>query len=136
MERPVFGRSGRSLDRPFLALYYVWRYKTPDTVTGPLRSLGRFADIAGLVLAALEDGPKHAFAMTRDIEARSGRRPGPAILYGAITRLVDREWIAPVATSDPRRPYRITSGGRTVLSEHLEATRAVPAFPAARPAQA
>lgn len=90
-------------------------------MTNPLRSLGRFADIAGLVLAALEDGPKHASAMTRDIEARTGRRPGPAILYGAITRLEEREWIAPLPAEGRRRPYRLTSTGRTVLAGHLDA---------------
>ena len=105
-------------------------------MSAPLRSLGRFADIAALVLATLEDGPKHGYAMTLDIATRTGRRPGPAILYGAITRLEERKWIAPVASADRRRPYRLTSEGQAILDEHLEALRTAPAFAPAQPAQA
>ena len=74
--------------------------------------------------------------MTLDIAARTGRRPGPAILYGAITRLEERKWIAPLASADRRRPYRLTSEGQAVLDEHLRALQTAPAFVVADPARA
>lgn len=118
-----------------LVHYYVLRYNRP-AVSSPLRPFGRFADIAALVLATLEDGPKHGYAMTLDIATRTGRRPGPAILYGAITRLAERQWIEPVNSSDLRRPYRLTEEGESVLREHLRALELAMPFIAADPAQA
>jgi DNA-binding PadR family transcriptional regulator len=49
--------------------------------------LGRFSEPALMILISLADGPKHGYALTADIEALPGMRPGPGPLYGAITRL-------------------------------------------------
>lgn len=74
-----------------------------------------------LVLASLVEGPKHGYAMMEDIAAFSGQKLGPGTLYGAITRLEDRGWIAPVASADRRRPYTLTALGR----KHFEHEMAV-----------
>lgn len=70
-----------------------------------------------LVLSSLAEGDKHGYAMMEDIERFAGVRLGPGTLYGAITRLEERGWIAPVASEDRRQPYTITGTGR----EHLRA---------------
>ena len=44
-----------------------------------------------LVLASLAEGDKHGYAMMEDIERFAGVRLGPGTLYGAITRLEERE---------------------------------------------
>lgn len=68
-----------------------------------------------LVLSSLAEGEKHGYAIMQDVEVFAGIRLGPGTLYGAITRLEQAGWIAPVGPRDRRQPYAITSSGR----EHL-----------------
>jgi len=73
-----------------------------------------------LVLSSLADGEKHGYAIMEDIQRFAGVRLGHGTLYGAITRLEEREWICPVESADERRrPYRLTSAGRHQLQEQL-----------------
>jgi DNA-binding PadR family transcriptional regulator len=72
-----------------------------------------------LVLSSLADGDKHGYAIMEDIQKFAGVRLGPGTLYGAITRLEERAWIAPVDSDDRRQPYRLTSDGRHYLQERL-----------------
>ncbi len=90
-----------------------------------LASLGRFSEPALYVLISLADGPKHGYAMAKDIEAVSGQSLGPGTLYGAIARLEARKWIEPLPAEDRRRPYRLTAAGQRVLRHRLESLRAV-----------
>lgn len=78
------------------------------------------SDPSVLVLASLAEGDKHGYAMMVDIERFAGVRLGPGTLYGAITRLEERKWIAPVGPRDRRQPYTITGAGRDYLREQLE----------------
>ena len=73
-----------------------------------LQDLGRFSEPALLVLVSLADGPKHGYAMIKDIERVAGQTLGPGTLYGAITRLEVEKWIEPLPAEDSRRPYRLT----------------------------
>ena len=70
-----------------------------------------------LVLTSLADGPKHGYALAKDIESFAGIKLGPGTLYGALSRLEDRGWIEALPAEDRRRPYQITSAG----AEHLAA---------------
>jgi DNA-binding PadR family transcriptional regulator len=72
-----------------------------------------------LILASLADGDKHGYAIMEDIQRFADVRLGPGTLYGAITRLEQRNWIAPVDSDDRRRPYRITAVGKRWLQEQL-----------------
>jgi len=76
-------------------------------------------DPALLVLASLADGDKHGYAMIEDIERFYGARLGPGTLYGAITRLEESGWIAPVQSDDRRQPYTLTALGRKSLEAEL-----------------
>lgn len=80
---------------------------------------GHYSDPPMLVLASLADGPKHGHAMIEDIVRLCGTRLGPGTLYGAIARLEQLGWIAPLAPEERRRPYRITPPGLRVLRERL-----------------
>jgi len=73
-----------------------------------------------LVLSSLAAGEKHGYAMMEDIEQFAGVRLGPGTLYGAITRLEGKGWIAPVGVGGRRQPYRITGAGRKYLEEQLD----------------
>ena len=83
--------------------------------------LGRFSEPALHVLISLADGPKHGYAMTDDIAALSGKRPGPGTLYGALTRLEQVGLIERLESSDRRNPYRLTARGARVLKARLAA---------------
>ena len=85
-----------------------------------LADLGRFSEPALYILISLADGPKHGYAMTQDIEALAGHRPGPGTLYGAIARLEARKWIEPLPAEERRRPYRLTAAGERVLRHRLQ----------------
>ena len=104
---------------------------TPDGLAG----LGRFSEPALLILLSLADGPKHGYAMTRDIAEVSGQRLGPGTLYGGITRLEERGWIEPLPAEDRRRPYRLTGAGRRVLRARLGQLRAAARIGQARLAE-
>jgi DNA-binding PadR family transcriptional regulator len=88
--------------------------KSPDD-----DQLGHYSDPPLLVLASLASGPKHGHAMIEDIAALSGTRLGPGTLYGAIARLEQQGWIAPLPAEERRRPYRITTQGGRVLRARL-----------------
>ena len=96
--------------------------KKPDD---SLASLGRFSEPALHILIALAEGAKHGYAMTQDIEAMTGSRPGPGTLYGAIARLEQRKWIEALPADERRRPYRLTSAGGKVLRARLDAMKTV-----------
>jgi len=78
-----------------------------------------------LILTSLADGPKHGYALTKDIEQFAGVALGPGSLYGAITRLEERGLIEPedVAGDGRRRPYRITAAGRVALEQAVRQMR-------------
>ena len=76
-------------------------------------------DPALLVLASLAEGDKHGYAMMEDIEKFSSIKLGPGTLYGAITRLEENGWIAPVPSEDRKQPYTLTALGRKSLENEL-----------------
>jgi DNA-binding PadR family transcriptional regulator len=81
--------------------------------------LGHFSDPSLLILSSLAGGPRHGYAMMKDIEQFSGTRLEPGTLYGALARLERRGWIEPLPLEERRRPYRITASGVTALREQL-----------------
>ncbi|MEX2272210.1 MAG: helix-turn-helix transcriptional regulator [Vicinamibacterales bacterium] len=86
-----------------------------------LIDLGRFSEPALHILISLADGPKHGYAMTEDIAALAGKRPGPGTLYGALTRLEQMGLIERLESDDRRNPYRLTTRGARVLKARLAA---------------
>jgi DNA-binding PadR family transcriptional regulator len=87
--------------------------------------LGRNNEPSVLILTSLASGAKHGYALTKDIEAFAGVSLGPGTLYGAISRLEERGLIAPLASDDRRRPYRITAGGRAALAGAVREMRSL-----------
>jgi DNA-binding PadR family transcriptional regulator len=89
------------------------------------QGLHRLNDPPVLILTSLAAGPKHGHALAKDIEQFAGVTLGPGALYGAITRLEERGLIEPLATSDRRRPYRITPSGTEALAEVVAEMRRI-----------
>ena len=92
---------------------------TRHVVKNESGSEGHYSDPPMLVLASLADGPKHGHAMIEDIVRLCGTRLGPGTLYGAIARLEQQGWIAPLAPEERRQPYRITPSGLRILRARL-----------------
>jgi DNA-binding PadR family transcriptional regulator len=72
-----------------------------------------------LILSSLAEGPKHGYAILTDIETFAGHTLGAGTLYTAITRLVEKGWIAPTPVDGRQRPYRLTREGLAALEAQL-----------------
>jgi DNA-binding PadR family transcriptional regulator len=92
---------------------------------GKFDDLGRFADPSVLILTSLSDGPKHGYAIMTDVAAFSGVKMEPGTLYGALSRLEHRGWVAPLATAERRRPYQITAAGQEILAGQVTAMQQI-----------
>jgi DNA-binding PadR family transcriptional regulator len=90
-----------------------------------LAGFGRYAGPATLILSSLADGPKHGYALTKDVEEFAGIRLAPGTLYEAFARLEAQGLIEALESADRRRPYRLTAAGATALRAHLDAQRRV-----------
>lgn len=88
-------------------------------MTNPDRSL----DAGLLVLMSLATGPKHGYAIIKDVELFADSRMGPGTLYAAIERLERGDLIAPIAPSDRRKPYRLTPSGFDALRAQTDALK-------------
>jgi DNA-binding PadR family transcriptional regulator len=96
--------------------------------------LGRSNDPPVLILISLAGGPKHGYALTRDIESFAGVSLGPGSLYGAIARLEELGLIEPepVGSDERRRPYRISGAGGVALETVVRQMRTLSDEGAAR----
>ncbi len=90
-----------------------------------LLDLGRFEEPAVLILTSLLEGPRHGYAIVRDVEEVAGVRLGPGTLYATLARLEARGLIEGLPSEDRRRPYRITGAGLAVLRGRLERMEAI-----------
>jgi len=90
-----------------------------------LAGFGRYAGPATLILSSLADGPKHGYALTKDVEEFAGVRLAPGTLYEALARLESQRLIEALEADDRRRPYRLTAAGAVALRAHLDAQRRV-----------
>jgi DNA-binding PadR family transcriptional regulator len=98
------------------------RPSEPDDGAG-LAGFGRYAGPATLILTSLADGPKHGYALTKDVEEFAGLRLAPGTLYEALTRLESQGLIQALESGDRRRPYQLTAAGAAALRAHLDAQR-------------
>lgn len=94
--------------------------------------LSRRNDPSVLILTSLASGPKHGYALARDIAEFAGVTLGPGTLYGAISHLEERGLIEPTGQHQRRRPYRITADGRAELAAAARSLGAIAAEAAQR----
>lgn len=81
------------------------------------------------VLLALADGPRHGYAIMKDVEGHTDGtlKIGAGTLYGTLQRLSEAGWVAETdaptaATSlrdERRRFYRLTPDGRKALGAEV-----------------
>ena len=70
-----------------------------------LAGFGRYAGPATLILSSLADGPKHGYALTKDVESFAGVRLAPGTLYEALARLESQGMIEALEAEDRRRSH-------------------------------
>ena len=104
---------------------YIGRRNRVRAMDDGFNGLGRYAGPATLVLSSLAGGPKHGYALIKDIEAFAGVALGPGTLYGALSRLEARGLIEAMGAEGRRRPYRLTDGGRVALRTQLDGQRRI-----------
>jgi DNA-binding PadR family transcriptional regulator len=97
---------------------------TGERPTG-FTGFGRYAGPATLILSSLAEGPKHGYALTKDIERFADVRLAPGTLYEALSRLDGQGLIESIESDDRRRPYQLTSVGAEALRVHLSAQRKI-----------
>jgi DNA-binding PadR family transcriptional regulator len=82
------------------------------------------SDRSILILTSLADGPKHGYALIKDIDGFAGITLGAGTLYGALAQLERAGLVEALPAGDRRRPYQITAAGREQLRVRLlQATR-------------
>ncbi len=96
-----------------------------QATTTSLGTFGRYAGPATLILSSLAQGPKHGYALTKDIEEFAGLRLAPGTLYEALSRLEHQRLIEAIPSDDRRKPYKLTTAGADALRTHLSAQRDV-----------
>jgi DNA-binding PadR family transcriptional regulator len=74
---------------------------------------------AVLVLTSLADGPKHGYALIKDIEQFAGVTLGPGTLYGVLARLEEAGLVRALPAQKRRHPYEATAAGTAALTEQL-----------------
>jgi DNA-binding PadR family transcriptional regulator len=80
-----------------------------------------WAEPSLLILGSLAGGPKHGYAIIKDVETEAELTLGPGTLYAALSRLEGHGFVEPLASDERRRPYRITAAGERVLAKRLQA---------------
>jgi RNA polymerase sigma-70 factor (sigma-E family) len=92
-----------------------------DQASGPMTNdtIRGSSDRSILILTSLADGPKHGYALIKDIDGFAGVKLGPGTLYSALAKLEAAGLVEALPAEDRRRPYRITAAGREFLSERL-----------------
>ena len=77
------------------------------------------SDRSVLVLTSLAGGPKHGYALIKDVESFAGIKLGPGTLYGCLAKLEQAGLVEALPSEDRRHPYRITASGLEVVKERL-----------------
>jgi RNA polymerase sigma-70 factor (sigma-E family) len=92
-----------------------------DQASGPMTNdtIRGSSDRSILILTSLADGPKHGYALIKDIDGFAAVKLGPGTLYSALAKLEAAGLVEALPAEDRRRPYRITAAGREFLSGRL-----------------
>ncbi|MDB5445918.1 MAG: PadR family transcriptional regulator [Phenylobacterium sp.] len=92
--------------------------------------IGRFLDHGDLrfvLLALIQEQPRHGYELIKELEARTGGayRPSPGVVYPTLNLLEDEGFVRPSAGETARKLYEITDDGRKALEENRAGVDAV-----------
>jgi len=92
--------------------------------------IGRFlehGDLRFVVLALLEEQPRHGYDLIRELEDRTGGayRPSPGVIYPTLSLLEDEGFARAAAAEGGRKLYEITDEGRAALDKERPMVKAI-----------
>jgi len=84
------------------------------------RGFGRFfghGDLRVVILAMLEEQPRHGYELMKELEERTGGayRPSPGVVYPTLALLEDEGLIRPSGGETGRKLFEITDAGKAEL---------------------
>jgi DNA-binding PadR family transcriptional regulator len=85
-----------------------------------------------LVLSSLAGGPKHGYALMKDVEDFAQVTLGPGTVFGCLARLEERGLVEALEPEDRRHPYRLTAAGAAALGQQLDELQRVTSTAATR----
>jgi DNA-binding PadR family transcriptional regulator len=85
------------------------------------------SEAAFYILLSLAAGPKHGYAILKEVESLSHGRIlfSTGTLYGGLKRFLQRDWIRRVRgkgkdeSGRPRKEYKLTDAGRRILQAEV-----------------
>jgi DNA-binding PadR family transcriptional regulator len=85
--------------------------------------IGRFlehGDLRFVLLALIEEQPRHGYELIKELEERTGGayRPSPGVVYPTLSLLEDEGFVRPSAGETARKLYEVTDEGRAALAEN------------------
>jgi DNA-binding PadR family transcriptional regulator len=92
--------------------------------------IGRFlehGDLRFVLLALIEEQPRHGYELIKALEERSGGayRPSPGVVYPTLSLLEDEGFIRPSGGETGRKLFEITDEGRQALAQNQPSVHAV-----------
>lgn len=87
------------------------------------RRFGRFfehGDLRWVVLALLDEQPRHGYELIKELEERTGGayRPSPGVVYPTLALLEDEGFVRLAGGETGRKLYAISDEGRAELDKH------------------
>jgi DNA-binding PadR family transcriptional regulator len=99
-------------------MYRTWS-DPQENVAMTVGGIRGSSDRSVLVLTSLAGGPKHGYALIKDVESFAGIKLGPGTLYGCLAKLEQAGLVEALPSEDRRHPYRITASGIEIVKERL-----------------
>ncbi len=94
---------------------------------GRIGRLLEHGDLRFVLLALIEDQPRHGYELIKALEDRTGGayRPSPGVVYPTLSLLEDEGLIRPADRESARKLYEITEEGRAALQANRGGVEAV-----------
>lgn len=94
---------------------------------GRLGRLFEHGDLRFVILALLEEQPRHGYELIKELEERTGGayRPSAGVIYPTLALLEDEGLIRPAGGETGRKLYEVTDEGRAALDKSRTAVEGV-----------
>lgn len=94
------------------------------------RRFGRLfehGDLRFVILALLEEQPRHGYELIKELEERTGGayRPSAGVIYPTLSLLEDEGLVKPAGGETGRKLYEVTAEGREALDKNRTAVEGV-----------
>ena len=94
---------------------------------GRIGRLLEHGDLRFVLLALLEEQPRHGYELIKALEERTGGayRPSPGVIYPTLSLLEDEGFVRPATGESARKLYEVTEEGRAALDANRASVNAV-----------